>query len=319
MKYIEVGTSGIKASNLVMGCMRLKGKTPEEAETLIRTAMDEGINYFDHADVYGSAGQRGECEEIFGRALNLKDPSVREAIIIQSKCGIIKGEIGAYDFSKEHIIASVDGSLKRLGTEYLDFLLLHRPDSLMEPEEVAAAFEELRSAGKVRHFGVSNHRPMQVELLQKFIPYKLQINQLQLSISHCPMIDSGIAANMDTPQGYDKEGSVLEYSRLHDMTIQAWSPFQVSGPISSSSSHIFLGDYEAYGPLNRVIDRLAEKYQVTNTAIAVAWITRHPANIQVILGSMNPQRIRDAAKGSDLPLTRQEWYEIYQASGKKLP
>ena len=319
MKYMEIGTSGIKTSNLVMGCMRLKGKTVKEAEKIIRTAMEEGINYFDHADVYGSSGQRGECEEIFGKVLDLSDASVREKMIVQSKCGIIKGGTGAYDFSKAHILEAVDGSLKRLHTDYLDFLLLHRPDTLMEPQEVAAAFEKLREEGKVRHFGVSNHRPMQVELLQKYIPFKLQINQLQLSISHCPMIDSGIAANMDSSQGYDKDGSVLEYSRLHEMTIQAWSPFQVSGPISSSSSNTFLGDRENYGPLNAVIDRLAEKYQVTNTAIAVAWITRHPANIQVILGSMNPDRIRDAAKGSDLPLTREEWYEIYQASGKLLP
>ena len=189
----------------------------------------------------------------------------------------------------------------------------------MEPEEVAEAFETLYNAGKVRHFGVSNHRPMQVELLQKYVPFKLQVNQLQLSIDHSPMIDSGIAANTDSVQGYDKEGSVLEYSRLHDMTIQAWSPFQVSGPISSSSAHIFLGDREHFGKLNEVIDRLAEKYDVTNTAIAVAWITRHPANIQVICGTMNPSRMKDACAGSDLPLTRSEWYELYQAAGKKLP
>ena len=319
MKYIEVGKSGIQASNLIRGCMRLKGKTPKEAEAIIRTAMDEGINFFDHADVYGSAGLRGECEEIFGKAVSLSKPSVREQMIIQSNCGIIKSATGAYDFSKEHIIEATDGILKRLGTEYLDFLLLHRPDTLMEPEEVAAAFESLRTQGKVRHFGVSNHKPLQVELLQKYIPYKLEINQLQFSIVHCPMIDSGVAANMDIPQGYDKDGSVLEYSRLHDMTIQAWSPFQQSGPVSSSVARPFLGDREKFGKLNEVIDRIAEKYEVTNTAVAVAWITRHPARFQVILGSVNPQRIKDACKGSDLPLTRDEWYEIYQAAGKKLP
>ena len=201
MKYIEVGTSGVKASNLIMGCMRLKGKTLKEAEEIIRTAMDCGINYFDHADVYGSAGQRGECEEIFGKAVGLSRPSVRESMIIQSKCGIIKSEVGAYDFSKEHILEAVDGILSRLGTEYLDFLLLHRPDALMEPEEVAEAFDTLYQAGKVRHFGVSNHRPLQVELLQKYLPYKLEINQLHLSIVHCPMIDSGIARQYGNPAG----------------------------------------------------------------------------------------------------------------------
>ena len=319
MKYIEVGTTGLKASNIIMGCMRLKGKTPKEADALVKNAMECGVNYFDHADVYGSAGQRGECEEIFGKMLKLSAPSLREKMIIQSKCGIIKSEIGSYDFSKEHIVKAADGILSRLGIEYLDFLLLHRPDALMEPEEVAEAFETLYNAGKVRHFGVSNHRPLQVELLQKYVPFKLQVNQLQLSIDHSPMIDSGIAANTDSVQGYDKEGSVLEYSRLHDMTIQAWSPFQVSGPISSSSAHIFLGDREHFGKLNEVIDRLAEKYDVTNTAIAVAWITRHPANIQVICGTMNPSRMKDACAGSDLPLTKSEWYELYQAAGKKLP
>lgn len=314
MKQIEVGKSGIKASNIVLGCMRLKGKTPQEAEKIIRTALEEGINYFDHADVYGSPGRRGECEEIFSKAIELNSPAVRESMFIQSKCGIVKSETGSYDFSKEHILSAVDGILKRLDTDYLDFLLLHRPDSLMEPEEVAEAFEKLYTEGKVRHFGVSNQNPMQVELLQKYIPYKLEVNQLQLSIAHCPMIDSGISVNMGADQSVNREGSVLEYSRLKDMTIQAWSPFQkgfFGGP--------FLGDMEQYGELNKTIDRIAKKYEVTNTAIAVAWITRHPANIQVILGTTNPQRIKDACKGSDIPLTRDEWYEIYQKSGKILP
>lgn len=319
MKYIEVGKTGINASNLIMGCMRLKGKSSVEAEKIIRTSMEEGINYFEHADVYGSAGLRGECETIFGKAVDLKNASFREQVIIQSKCGIIKSETGAYDFSKEHILMSVDGILGRLNTEYLDFLLLHRPDTLVEPEEVAEAFERLYAEGKVRHFGVSNHRPMQVELLQKYVPFKLEVNQLQLSITHCPMIDAGVAANMDIPQAYDREGSALEYSRLKDMTIQAWSPFHQTGPISSSSSNPFIGDFERYGKLNEVMTRLAKKYEVTENAIAVAWITRHPANMQVILGTMNLQRIKEACQGSDIPLTRGEWYELYQVAGKKLP
>lgn len=314
MKCIEIGSSGVKASNLIMGCMRLKEKTLQEVELLVRTAMEEGINFFDHADIYGRNGHRGECEEIFGKAVNLSDPSIREKILIQSKCGIVKGETTSYDFSKEHILKSVDGILSRLGTEYLDFLLLHRPDSLMEPEEVAEAFDVLYTSGKVRHFGMSNQNAMQLALLQKYIPYKLEIDQLQLSIAHCPMIDSGISANMDIPQSYDRDGSVLEYTRMHDITIQAWSPFQqgfFGGP--------FLGDTEHYEKLNQVIDRIADKYNVTNTAVAVAWITRHPADIQVILGTTNPQRMKDACQGSDLRLTRAEWYELYQASGKKLP
>lgn len=319
MKYFEVGKSGIEASNVIMGCMRLKGKTPAEAEAIIRTYLDAGVNYFDHADVYGSAGMRGECETIFGKAVDLMNPDIREKMIIQSKCGIVKGEVQYYDFSKEHILDSVDGILSRLNTEYLDFLLLHRPDTLMDPCEVAEAFESLHEEGKVRHFGVSNFNPMQVELLQKYVPYKLDINQLHLSIAHCPMIDSGIAANMDVPQAYDREGSVLEYSRLKDMTIQCWSPFQYGSFASSSKSWPFLGDYERYGELNTVIDKIAAKYGVSNTTVAVAWLTRHPANLQVIIGSMNPERILDSCAGSDLPLTREEWYSIYLASGKLIP
>lgn len=314
MKYIEVGKSGIKASNVVMGCMRLKGKTVAEAEPVVQAALESGINFFDHADVYGRAEARGECESIFGKAIHLSDASVREKIYVQSKCGIGKGETDYYDFSKEHILEAAEGILKRLGTEYLDFLVLHRPDTLMEPEEVAAAFEKLHQDGKVRHFGVSNQNAMQIELLQKYVPFKLEVNQMQLSVVQCPMIDTGLAVNMNIGQSVERTGSILEYSRLHDMTIQAWSPFQqghFEGP--------FLGDTEHYAKLNAVMDRIAAKYGVTNTAIAVAWITRHPADMQVILGTMNQQRIKDACAGSEIALTRPEWYEIYQAAGKLLP
>lgn len=319
MKYIPIGTTGIMASNIAMGCMRLKGKSAPEAEKIIRTYMEEGVNFFDHADIYGSEGRRGECESIFGEAMHLSDPSLRDKMIIQSKCGIVKEERGAYDFSKEHILEAVEGSLRRLKTDYLDFLLLHRPDSLMEPEEVAAAFGQLHTQGKVRYFGVSNHAPMQIELLQKYVPFKLHVNQLKLSILHSPMIDEGICANMTLPYSYDATGYVLEYSRIHEMTIQAWSPFQYGNDVSSSRAWPFLGDRENFAELNDYIDQLAEKYGVTNTAIACAWITRHPANMQVIVGSMDPKRIRDACMGSDIPLTRGEWYALYQAAGKKLP
>jgi len=308
MKYINIANTDLHVSNIIMGNMRLTQLTIPEAEKLIRTAMDEGINFFDHADIY----DKGQCEEIFSEAIQM-NPSIREKMILQSKCGIISPE-GYFDFSKEHIIESVDGILKRLRTEYLDILLLHRPDPLMEPAEVAEAFEELHQSGKVKYFGVSNHNPAQIELLQKYIPYKLVVNQLQLSIAHTPMIDSGITLNMKVDQAINRDSSILEYCRLQDMTIQAWSPFQ-----HGFFSGTFLGDLERFPDLNKVIDRLAEKYEVTNTAIAVAWITRHPANIQVILGTTNPQRMKDACKGSDIPLTRQEWYEIYKAAGNMVP
>ena len=270
----------------------------------VDTALEHGINFFDHADIYG----KGRCEELFGQVLT---PSLREKIILQSKCSIRPGI--AFDFSKEHILNSVDGILKRLNTEYLDILLLHRPDALMEPEEVADAFRILKESGKVRHFGVSNQTPMQMELLSKYCDEPLLINQLQLSIAHCPMINSGINANMYNDSGINRDGGVLEYCRLKDITIQAWSPFQYG-----MFEGIFLGN-EKFAELNKVIDNLAEKYNVTNSAIAVAWILRHPAGIQTIVGTTNKDRIAQISKASEIRLTREEWYALYMAAGNKLP
>ena len=306
MKKIKLLNSGLSASNIIMGCMRINTLSKNDTETLVRTAIEQGINYFDHADIYGN----GECETHFSQSISIT-PSLREKIILQSKCGIGSGY---YDFSKEHILNSVDNSLERLHTEYLDVLLLHRPDTLMEPDEIAEAFDILHQSGKVRYFGVSNQNPMQIELLQKYCSQKLIINQMQLSIAHCPMIDSQLAVNMNIPQSINREGSILDYCRLKDITIQAWSPFQ-----KGFFEGIFLDDYRNYEQLNQVLDQLAEKYHVSKTAIAVAFLTRHPANIQVILGTTNPHRLIDGCNGSDLPLSRQEWYTLYTASGKMLP
>lgn len=306
MKYINIANTDLKVSNIIMGCMRITSLSEEDVNRLVHTALEEGINFFDHADIYGG----GKSESHFSKSIDMKS-SLREKMVIQSKCGIRKGY---FDFSKEHIIQSVEGSLQRLKTEYLDVLLLHRPDTLMEPTEVASAFEVLYDQGKVRYFGVSNFNPMQMELLQKYVPDPLIINQLQLSIAHSPMIDSGLTVNMHTNQSINYEGSVLEYCRLKDVTIQAWSPFQkgfFEGP--------FLGDNDEYAKLNEVINRIADQYKVTNTAIAIAWITRHPANMQVVLGTTNQQRLKDACQGSEIPLTREEWYELYQAAGNILP
>jgi len=308
MKYINIANTDLQVSNMIMGNMRLTQLSLPEAEKLIRTALDEGINFFDHADIYG----KGQCEEIFSEAIQMNS-SIREKMILQSKCGIISPE-GYFDFSKEHIIESVNGILKRLKTEYLDILLLHRPDPLMEPAEVAEAFEDLHASGKVKHFGVSNHNPAQIELLQKYIPYKLVVNQLQFSIAHTPMIDSGIALNMKNDQAINRDSSILEYCRLHDITMQAWSPYQ-HGFFEGS----FLGDVEKFPKLNEVVDSIAEKYGVTNTAIATAWITRHPANIQVVLGTTNTERMKDACKGAEIRLSREEWYQIYKAAGNIVP
>lgn len=308
MKYINIANTELKASNIIMGNMRLTELSLKEAETLIRTAMDEGINFFDHADIYGA----GKSEEIFSDAIQMNQ-SIREKMIIQSKCGI-RAKENYFDFSKEHILQSVDGILKRLKTDYLDILLLHRPDPLMDPEEVAEAFEELQKSGKVNYFGVSNFNPMQIELLKKSVPQKLVVNQLQFSVAHTPMIDSGIALNMHLDQSINRDSSVLEYCRINDITMQAWSPYQhgfFKGP--------FLGDTENFPELNQVMTDLATKYEVTDTAIATAWITRHPANIQVVLGTTKPKRLKDACQGSELTLTREEWYSIYKAAGNIVP
>ena len=312
MKYYEIPHTNMRQSAVIQGCMRFKGMSSMEVERIVNLCLENGINSFDHADVYGTAGMRGECEQLFGQVLK-ENPGLRDKVYIQSKCGICKSEQDYYNFSKEHILEAVDGILTRLQTEYLDALLLHRPDTLMEPEEVADAFETLHKAGKVRYFGVSNMNPGQVELLDRAVDAPLVFNQLQLSIAHCPMIDTGLSVNNRIPQAVDYEGGILEYSRLKAMTIQAWSPFQKGlfvGP--------FLADRETYGELNAYIDQLAEKYNVTNTAIAVAWILRHPAHMQVILGTTNQKRIADACQGADITLTREEWYTLYAKAGKRI-
>mgnify|MGYP004608256905 FL=1 len=305
MKTITLNNTNLSIPEIGMGCMRIvELENADAVKSWVDTALENGINFFDHADIYG----KGRCEELFGQVLT---PSLREKIILQSKCSIRPGI--AFDFSKEHILNSVDGILKRLNTEYLDILLLHRPDTLMEPEEVADAFRILKESGKVRHFGVSNQTPMQMELLSKYCDEPLLINQLQLSIAHCPMINSGINANMYNDSGINRDGGVLEYCRLKDITIQAWSPFQYG-----MFEGIFLGN-EKFAELNKVIDNLAEKYNVTNSAIAVAWILRHPAGIQTIVGTTNKDRIAQISKASEIRLTREEWYALYMAAGNKLP
>lgn len=306
MKNINIGNSGIQASEIGLGCMRMAGIEKSEAERIIRTSLEEGINFFDHADIYGG----GKSEEIFSDAINMSS-FIREKMIIQTKCSIVPGVM--YDYSKEHILNSVDGSLKRLKTDYVDFLLLHRPDTLMEPEEVAEAFSELHKSGKVKYFGVSNHTPMQIELLNKYLDNKIIINQLQFSIMHTSMIDAGLNMNIKNDAAIDRDGGVLEYCRLKDITIQAWSPYQYG-----FFGGVFLNN-DKFPELNKKIDEIAEKYGVTNTAIATAWILRHPANIQPIVGSMNFERIKDICKSSEVNLTRQEWYEIYLAAGNILP
>lgn len=308
MKRLTLPDTTIHASNVVLGLMRIDGMRDEGIRTLVGTARDVGINFFDHADVYG--GDHG-CERRFGDAVQFSS-SEREQVYIQSKVGIAKGY---FDFSKEHILESVDESLKALRTSYLDVLLLHRPDTLMEPEDVAEAFDALHSAGKVRNFGVSNQTPGQTELLRRALRQPVIADQVQLSITHANLIAQGIAANMGgLPQSVDRDNGILDYARLNKITLQAWSPFQ-----KGFFDGVFLGDREAYPELNDALDEIAASHGVTPTAIAVAWITRHPANMQVVLGTTNPQRVIDSAAGSDIPLTRPEWYRLFTTAGHTLP
>ncbi|NCC48119.1 MAG: aldo/keto reductase family oxidoreductase [Clostridia bacterium] len=305
MKKIALGAGALNASEISLGCMRMADLSPLKARTMIETALEEGIDFFDHADIYGG----GQSESIFAEAIGM-NPSVRENLLLQSKCGIRKG---SFDFSRDHILSSVDGILQRLKTDYLDVLLLHRPDTLVEPEEVAEAFSRLHSSGKVRHFGVSNQNPMQIELLNRYLGQRIIANQLQLSLTNTGMIDAGLNVNMEIDRSVVRDGSILDYCRLKDITIQAWSPMQFG-----FFEGVFIG-HPRFAKLNTVLDRIASEREVTATAVAIAWILRHPARIQVIVGTMNPERLRDIAKASNVALTRQEWYELYLAAGNELP
>jgi len=310
MKTVPLGTTDLSVPNVVLGLMRIADKTDDEIRELVRTARDAGIDFFDHAAVYG--GRQHHCEARFAEALQLTS-SERTEVTIQTKAGIIPE--GPYDSSYEQLVSSVESSLRALRTDYVDVLLIHRPDALVEPEEVARAFDDLEAAGKVRAFGVSNHTPLQIDLLKTAVRQPLVANQLQLSLTHAPIVAQGLAANM---VGLDQSvtldgGGILDYCRVHRITVQAWSPFQ-----AGFFTGTFLGSSE-YPDLNTVIDRLAASYDVPPIAIATAWITRHPAQMQVVLGTTTPGRVVGAAQGSDLPLTRAEWYELLRAAGYRVP
>ena len=303
MYNIDFGKSGIQVPTIAVGCMRISDMSEKEVSAFVDTALSFGANFFDHADIYGG----GKSEEVFGKAIL---PSMRENIIIQTKCGIRSGQ---FDFSYDHIVNSVDGSLKRLGTDYIDVLLLHRPDALMEPEEVANAFDYLKLSGKVRHFGVSNQNPYQMQLLQNALPMPICANQLQFGVMHTPMIQSGINVNMYNESGVNRDGGVLDFCRLNKITIQPWSPMQYG---------FFKGcfiDNEKFPELNVTLQKMGEKYDVSKTTMAFAWILRHSAKMQPVTGTTNLTRLADCLKASDIQITREEWYEIYRAAGNILP
>ena len=308
MRYITLGQDDKELSEIVLGMMRIKDKSVKEVEELVETALSVGINAFDLADIYG----RGRCEELLGLVLKNR-PDLREKMWIQSKCGIRIEEFTYFDFSKDYIIKSVDGILQRLKIDHLDSLLLHRPDALMESDQVAEAFDLLYKQGKVRNFGVSNQNPMMMELLKKDVKQPLAVNQLQLSAAFTPGFESGFHVNMEDSQAAMRDGSIFEYCQLHDVVIQAWSVLQF-GYFKGN----FVGN-EKFQALNQVLDRLAIKYGVTSSTIAISWILRYPAKMQAVVGTTNPNHLREVSQAANFSLTRKEWYEIYLAAGNNLP
>ncbi|KKI17095.1 MULTISPECIES: aldo/keto reductase [unclassified Leucobacter] len=298
------------ASMLGLGMMGLEPLDDAQVRELFGTARELGVDVFDHADIYGSEWHA--CERRFGEALRLA-PSERDAIVIQSKCGIQR-DVGGFDFSAEHIVRQVEGSLEALRTDRLDVLLLHRPDALVEPEEVARAFAELERSGKVRAFGVSNHTPAQIELLRSAVRQPLIADQVQFGLGHAGLVAQGVAANMEgLPQSEMRDGGLVDWSRLNGVRLQAWSPFR-RGFFAGS-----LFDRDAPKALRQALQRVADVHGLTPSSVAAAWIARHPAEIQTIVGTTRPERLREAAAGIDVRLSRAEWYELLAAAGYTIP
>lgn len=309
MKTINVVNGPANASAIILGCMRMPALSVDQAEKMIQTAVELGINFFDNATCYG---EDGEAEKRFGDAFK-QSGLKREDVIIQSKCGL-RFERNEFDWTKENILTSVDESLSRMKLDYLDALLLHRPDLIFEPEQVAEAFDILAKNGKVRYFGVSNVPPMELELLKRYVKQPLVFNQVQFSLEQSQLIDQPLYMNnLTTERSVDRDNGTIDYCRLNDITIQAWSPLQHG---------FFKGcfvDSPEFPELNKVLAELGDKYGVSKTAIAIAWILRHPAKMQAIAGTMNPVHLKEICDATKVELTHNEWYKLYLASGKKLP
>lgn len=302
MKYLDMIDT--KVSNIIAGCMRYNSLTEKELDTQVKTALDLGINFFDHADIYG----KGESQKVFGNFLK-NNKSLREKMIIQTKCGI---KDGYYDFSKEHIISSVKKSLKDLNTDYVDILLLHRPDLLMDPKEIDMAFRYLKKTGMVKHFGVSNFNTMYLKYLQKHLSEKIVANQLQLSPVVAFALDHIVLTNTSYENSATYDGEVFTYCAMEDIRIQAWSPYQY-GFIDG----VYI-DNPDFKELNDALQELADEYNVTKNAIVAAWISTLPYDVQTVVGSTKPERLKEIAKGSEIKLTREQWYKIYDHAGNKV-
>lgn len=324
MKTIPLHRRGIPVSPLVLGCMGLGGgwnRNPITAENIkqaheaIESALSIGINLFDHADIY----TYGKAERVFGEVLR-EQPHLRENMFIQSKCGIRfkenSGVPGRYDFSEEHIRRSVDGILERLGVEYIDFLLLHRPDPLMDPEEVAKTIHDLKSSGKVRWFGVSNMSAGQIRLLQSYCEEPFLINQLEMSLAKMGWLETGVLVNHgEAAENIFPEGT-LEYCRLENIQLQAWAPL-AQGVFSGNSLD---KQRESIKLTAKLVQEMAEQKQTTPEAIVLSWLMTHPAGIQPVIGTVNPDRIQACADAGKITLTREEWYTLYVSSrGRALP
>lgn len=312
MKTIPLGSTTVAIPAVALGVMRMAEKSREEAARIVSTAIDSGMTFFDTADCYSA----GESSRRLGQAL--EDLSVeRDSVMIQTKFGIFRDpashSITRYDFSRRHLVAALDDELRNLRTDHVDLVLLHRPDTLVDLDDLAAAFDDIAQAGKARWFGVSNVSPMQIKLLQGAVPQRLQVNQLQFGLGHTGMIRQEFHVNMEDGASVDHDGGLLSYCRLHHLTIQAWSPFQYG-----FFEGVFLGSPK-FPALNARLEVLAQKYGVDPSAIAVAWILRHPAGMQVLLGSMTPDRLMRMVAGAEIRLEAQEWYDLYIAAGNDLP
>ena len=311
MKTKKIQGFSAEVPSVLVGCMRQAGFTdkpftPQEMNAFIHAALELGACWFDHADIYGG----GRAETVFGEAW-AQDASIRrEDLILQSKCGV-RG--WGYDSSRDYILTAADNSLRRLKTEYLDLLVLHRPDALIEPEEVAEAFSRLKSAGKVRFFGVSNYTVGQLKLLQHYVEQPLIVDQVEFSLAHACLVSSGIEMNMATVGGADRDGGLLDYCRLHDITIQTWSPFQIG-----LWDGTFIGNAD-YPELNKLLEELAGKYGTSPTGIAAAWILRHPARMQLVAGTSSSERLKEIVEAGEITLSREEWYRLYKAAGHEIP
>lgn len=317
MKTTKLGKTSLDIPAMALGIMRMGTRTPEEGAAAINAAYKAGTNFIDSADIYG----RGNSERIFGKALKLSDVN-REDLFIQSKTGIVldpKENHGSlaygsrYEFTKKHILDAVDGILKRMDIDYLDSLVLHRPDILMDLEGIREAFDILQASGKVRFFGVSNFNPAQFKMLQNVVSQQLMFNQLQFSLMHTGMIDFGLHTNMTDEDSINHDDGLLEFLRMNHITLQAWSPFQYG-----NFEGTFI-DNPNFPELNKKLQEIGDKYGVGKNAIAAAWILRWPGQVQVIMGTMTPAHILDSAKGADIELTNQEWYDLYFSAGHDLP